>query len=430
MKALCLALSMLMLVSFTCQARESLSIKEKLGELLFQDKNLSLNKNQACASCHSLKPADRKNFPSGSVPGFVDPDNVKEGTAVSAGSIPNAKGSLNTPSIGYAAFSPLFHWDKEEGLYVGGQFWNGRAKDLSEQAQKPLLNPLEMAMPSEWAVVDRIKKDKRYNKLFREAYGINVDNSRVNTVFNLATKAISEFEKTAVFNKFTSKYDYVLAGKTTLTAIEEKGLNLFNGKGNCAACHTSEATRNKNGELMLPLFTDFTYDNIGLPRNVKIPNNPEPDLGLGGRSDIAATDPEGNQIGKHKVMTLRNIALTPPYGHNGVLETLEQVVHFYNTRDTLGLASDNKDPKFGKTGWPEPEIAQNMNRDELGNLGLSNEEEMAIVAFLQTLTDDYQLWGGDKCVPRWSPAPFEVSPSKTLNRAANSLCPSNQTTTD
>ncbi|MEO6422508.1 MAG: cytochrome c peroxidase [Candidatus Nitrotoga sp.] len=430
MTALSLVLSILMLVSFTCQARESLNSTEKLGELLFKDKNLSLNKNQACASCHSLHPVNSKNFSSRSVPGFVDPDNVKNGTAVSGGSIPNAKGSLNTPAIGYAAFSPLFHWDKEEGLYIGGQFWNGRAKDLHEQAQKPLLNPVEMAMPSERAVVDRIKQDKKYNKLFLEAYGINVDNSKVKIVFDLATKAISEYEKTAVFNKFTSKYDYVLAGKTTLTAIEEKGLNLFNGKGNCAACHTSEATRTKNGELLLPLFTDFSYDNIGLPRNVKIPNNPEPDLGLGGRSDIAAKDPEGNEIGKHKVMTLRNIALTPPYGHNGVFDTLEQFVHFYNTRDTLGLVFDNKDPNFGITGWPEPEIAQNMNRDELGNLGLSNEEEMAIVAFLQTLTDDYQIWGDDKCVPPWSPAPFELFPSGTLSRAANALCPSDQTTTN
>ena len=429
MKALSIVLSALMLVSFNCQARDSLNSAEKLGELLFQDENLSLNKNQSCATCHSLQPTDSKIFPSRSVSGFVDPDNLKEGSAVSAGSIPNATGSLNTPSAGYAAFSPLFHWDKEEGLYVGGQFLNGRAKDLSAQAREPLLNPLEMAMPSESAVVDRIKEDERYNELFWEAYGIDVAKSRVDLVFNLATKAISEFEKTAVFNKFTSKYDYVLAGQTTLTAIEEKGLKLFNdvNKGNCAACHTSEPTRNESGELMLPLFTDFTYDNIGLPRNVRIPNNPEPDLGLGGRSDIAATDPEGNELGKFKVMTLRNIALTPPYGHNGVLDTLEQLVHFYNTRDTLGVAIDNNDPGFGKSGWPEPEIKQNMNREELGDLGLSNEEEMAIVAFLHTLTDDYQIWGGDKCVPPWSPAPFEISP---LNRVVDILCPSDQTATD
>ena len=410
MKLRSIVLSILMLVSFTSQAKEPLTDVQHLGKFLFQDKNLSLNKNQSCASCHSLQPVGGNDLASKAVPGFVDPNNVKNGTAISNGSITRVTGTLNTPSIGYAAHSPSFHWSQNAGLFVGGQFWNGRAKDLSEQAQKPLLNPLEMAMPSERAVVDRIKEDKRYKELFREAYGLNLDVAKVGKVFNLATKAIGEYEKTSVFNKFTSKFDYVLAGKTTLTVIEEKGLKLFNDKGNCAACHTSEATRNKNGELMLPLFTDFTYDNIGLPRNVKIPNNPEPDLGLGGRSDIAAIDPEGNEIGKHKVMSLRNIALTPPYGHNGVLESLEQVVHFYNSRDTLGTARDNTDPKFGKSGWPQPEVPQNMNSSELGNLGLSPDEEKAIVAFLKTLTDDYQLWGLDSRVPPDSPPPFLMSP--------------------
>lgn len=162
--------------------------------------------------------------------------------------------------------------------------------------------------------------------------------------------------------------------------------------------------------MLPPLFTDFTYDNIGLPRNVKIPNNPEPDLGLGGRYDIAQADPEGLETGKHKVMSLRNIALTPPYGHNGVLATLEQVVHFYNTRDTLGMVADNKSLSFGKTGWPEPEVAENVNHDELGNLGLTAEEEKAVVAFLKTLTDDYQRWGHDKNVPPGSSSPFKIFP--------------------
>lgn len=410
MKLRSIVLPIMMIFSHTSQAGEPLHDIQQLGSTLFQDKNLSLHRNQACASCHSLQPAGGNSLAGKMVPGFVDPDNVKNGTAISKGSIPGATGSLNSPSVGYAAHSPTFHRDRNTGLFVGGQFWNGRAKDLSEQAQKPFLNPLEMAMPNEQAVIDRIKEDKRYKELFRAAYRLDLDTAETGKIFNLAAKAIGEFEKTALFNKFTSKYDYVLAGKTTLTAIEEKGLQLFNGKGNCAACHTSEITQNKYGERMLPLFTDFTYDNIGLPRNVKIPNNPEPDPGLGGRSDIAAADPEGKEIGKHKVMSLRNIALTPPYGHNGVLETLEQVVHFYNSRDVLGSVRDNADPRFGKSGWPQPEIPLNVNNSELGNLGLSPEEEKAIVAFLKTLTDDYQLWGSDSRVPPDSPPPFLISP--------------------
>lgn len=418
---------MLLLISTSCHAKQQLNDEQELGEFLFRDKNLSLNKNQACASCHSLKPASDKSYVIHLAPGFVDPDNVKKGTAVSKGSIAGATGFLNAPSIAYSAFSPLFHFDEKEGLYVGGQFWNGRASDLSEQAKKPFLNPVEMAMPNEWTVVERIKQRMKYRKLFWNAYGVNLKSipdidahsntsgetpAAVKIVFNLAAKAISEFEKTTKFNKFTSKFDYVLAGKTKFTDIEAKGLKLFNDKdkGNCAACHISEAIENDKGELIPPLFTDFSYDNIGLPRNVKIPNNPEPNPGLGGRSDIAHDDPEGLEIGKHKVMSLRNIALTPPYGHNGVLATLEQVVHFYNTRDTLGMVSDNKSPLFGKTGWPEPEVTENVNHDELGNLKLTAEEEKAIVAFLKTLTDDYQKWGKDRRVPPWSSAPFKVSP--------------------
>lgn len=416
-------LPLLLLASITGHAEQPLNDEQKLGAILFQDKTLSLNKNQACASCHSLKPAEGKNLVSHLVPGFVDTDNVKQGTAVSKGSVAGATGVLNSPGIAYSAFSPLFHFDENEGLYVGGQFWNGRASDLSEQAKKPFLNPVEMAMPNEWAVVDRLKQRKQYIDLFWNVYGVNLNSipnkdsksaltgktpTSIKNVFNLAAKAISEFEKTTAFNKFTSKFDYVLAGKTTFTDLEAKGLELFNGKANCAACHVSEVTVNDKGNLIPPLFTDFTYDNIGLPRNVKIPNHPEPDLGLGGRIDIAQVDQEGLEIGKHKVMSLRNIALTPPYGHNGVLATLEQVVHFYNTRDTLGRVADNNSSSFGRTGWPEPEVIENVNHDELGDLGLTSEEEKALVAFLKTLSDDYQKWGRDRLVPPWTPAPFQM----------------------
>mgnify|MGYP000140321486 CR=1 FL=1 len=141
-----------------------------------------------------------------------------------------------------------------------------------------------------------------------------------------------------------------------------------------------------------PLFTDFTFDNLGLPRNVNIPGNPEPDPGLGGRMDIAERDPQGSQLGKHKVVGLRNIAITPPYMHNGVLASLAQVVHFYNTRDVKPECPNpltTMEDAIALDCWPAPEIADNVNRDELGDLGLTDEEEDAIVAFLETLTDDF-----------------------------------------
>ncbi|MFZ2170412.1 MAG: cytochrome c peroxidase [Methylococcaceae bacterium] len=417
------AIFILMLcLSFASEARETLTDEQQLGKLLYEDENLSLNRNQSCASCHSLKPVHQQNAISKLVPAFVDQENVKKGTVVSFGSIPSATGALNAPSAGYAAFSPLFHWDDVEGLYVGGQFWNGRARDLTEQAKGPFLNPVEMAMSNEWSVVSRLKENERYIKLFWQIYRLNlaavpnINNVQLNAItpaavteiYHHMAKAISAFEQSPVFNKFTSKFDYVLAGMTEFTPLEKEGFALFNdeAKGNCAACHVSEASSDENGNIIPPLFTDFTYDNIGLPRNVKIPKNPEPNSGLGGRSDIAELDPDGDEIGKHKVMSLRNIAITPPYGHNGVFTTLEQIVNFYNTRDTLGWVPDNRDSGFATSGWPDPEIPRNVNHDELGNLGLTTDEEKAIVAFMQTLTDDYQKWGKDRRVPPRARSPF------------------------
>jgi cytochrome c peroxidase len=406
----------LLSTSMNIFANQQLSLEQQLGERLFSDKNLSLNKNQACASCHSLKPAHGKSLVTKIVPGFVDPDNVKTGSVVSKGSVLGLTGSLNAPSAGYAAYSPEFHWHVEDedndadGLYVGGQFWNGRASNLSEQAKMPFLNRVEMAMPNELAVVSRIQQDKTYRRLFRQVYGLNLieiaDSEKVSQLFELVAKAISKYEESPVFNKFNSKFDYVLAGKTSFTPLEAQGFELFNreDKGNCAACHVSEASIAEDGSIEPPLFTDFSYDNIGLPRNVNIPGNPEPNLGLGGRTDL--TTNAANELGKHKVMSLRNIALTAPYGHNGSMASLEQIVHFYNTRDTLGYVDDINHMGFGKTGWPAAEIDENLNRDELGNLHLSDEEEKAIVAFMKTLTDDYPIWGHDRRVPTWSPSPF------------------------
>ncbi|MGR8933535.1 MAG: cytochrome-c peroxidase [Gammaproteobacteria bacterium] len=401
---------------------ESLTPLQQLGQRLYRDKHLSLNRNQSCATCHSLAPVTLKApLPALPAPGFVDPANVRNGTPVSKGSVSGARGTLNAPSVGYAAFSPFFHWDSSEGLYVGGQFWNGRAATLAAQAQKPFLNPAEMAMPSRWAVVSRLRESLNYVNIFQKLFGLDLlaipsyqksqpEPPGVRETYSAMARAIGAFEKSRVFNKFNSKFDFVLAGVTAFSPIEARGFKLFNNKALCSACHVSEATIAPDGSVFPPLFTDFTYDNIGLPRNVNIPYNPEPDKGLGGRSGIAKRDPNGEQLGKHKVMSLRNIALTPPYGHNGVLKTLQQVVHFYNTRDTLGQVADNNDPGFGVTGWPEPEVAQNVNNGELGNLQLSAAEETAIVAFLKTLTDDYPEWGGDPNVPPGTASPFAETP--------------------
>ncbi len=157
-----------------------------------------------------------------------------------------------------------------------------------------------------------------------------------------------------------------------------------------------------------PLFTDFSYDNLGLPKNPSNPTyrmppelNPDGaawvDPGLGGflaKVPRFARHAAAN-LGKHKVPTLRNVDKRPradfvkAFGHNGVFKSLKEIVHFYNTRDVLPACASLADAKPAENCWPQPEVAANLNREELGNLGLSEAEEWAIVAFLQTLSDGW-----------------------------------------
>ena len=191
-------------------------------------------------------------------------------------------------------------------------------------------------------------------------------------------KAIEAYEKTAEVSPFSSKYDHFLRGDVELSAQEMHGLTLFEAeeKGNCAACHPSQP----GDDGSPPLFTDFTYDNLGTPRNPEnpfyiVPKELNPDgldfvdLGLGAILD------DSSENGKFRVPTLRNVAVTGPYMHNGVFKTMFEVLAFYNTRDIID--------------WPNPEVRANVNREELGNLGLTNEELEDLVAFLRTLTDGW-----------------------------------------
>ncbi|WP_444904044.1 cytochrome-c peroxidase [Microbulbifer sp. CnH-101-E] len=351
----------------------------KLGFLLYNDLNISARRNTGCVTCHAHSA------------GFADPRSAADpvNMPVSPGSEPGKFGTRNAQTAAYATFSPPFHWDEQKQTYVGGQFWDGRANSLKDQAIGPPLNPLEMAMPSKEAVLARLAENPVYLEAFRRLYGVDLKWPQVEMVYPKFGAAIGSFEPTDEFAEFNSKYDYYVAGKIDLTPQEKLGLQLFNGKAKCSNCHSSKPPANYPHAL----FTDFTYDNLGLPVNPRIAglhgvDSLPLDLGLGGRPEIAAKHPDGSQNGKFKVPTLRNIEITPPYGHNGVFATLEQIVHFYNTRDTLGEVPDATDPNFGITGWPKPEVPKNVNRAELGNLGLTDEEEAAIVAFLKTLTDD------------------------------------------
>jgi cytochrome c peroxidase len=280
-----------------------LTPEQQLGGLLYKDRNLSLNRNQACATCHAMKALQ---IGDQIAAGFVDPNNALTGSAVSKGSQPKQFGALNAPTVGYAAFSPEFHWSAEKKGYIGGQFWNGRAKNLQEQAKGPFLNPAEMAMPNAWAVITRLQENSLYIKAFKDLYAIDLNTippyvnnqpepPTIAPIYDKLAKAISEFEKSFVFNKFTAKLDYVFAKKTNLTQQEKFGMDLFRGKARCTTCHTDLFKFDAKGQPLLPpLFSDFSYHNVGSPRNVTIPNNPYPDLGLGFRDDIREIDPFRN----------------------------------------------------------------------------------------------------------------------------------------
>ena len=355
-----------------------LAPKEKLGKQIFFDTNLSQPAGQACASCHTENVA------------FTEPDKAKP---TSEGMILGLFGNRNSPTAMYSAFSPVFHYDVAEELYLGGQFLDGRAATLEEQAKGPFLNPVEMANPDKESVINIIR-NASYAGLFRDVYGQDsLDNTE--QAYEQMAAAIASFERTRSFNRFTSKFDAWQAGKTKLSAAEKRGFALFNdpNKGNCAACHSSSAAADGTPAL----FTDFSYDNLGVPKN---PDNPfysmpaqfNPngwnfvDKGLGGSLGIASEN------GKFKVPTLRNVAITAPYMHNGYFNSLRAVVEFYNNRD---VKRECKNPlpewkALKRDCWPAPEVAENVNKDELGNLGMNAQEIDDIVAFLQTLTDGWQ----------------------------------------
>jgi cytochrome c peroxidase len=382
----------------------SLSPLEELGKRLFFDQNLSAPPGQNCAACHAPNV------------GMTGPDEtINKKGGVYEGAVKGRFGNRKPPAAAYAGDSPKLHLDRE-GNFVGGMFWDGRASGealgdpLAEQAMGPFLNPLEHNMPDKKSIILAVQKSD-YAALFEKVWGKgSLDAAKdVEGAYERIGRSIAAYERSAEVNPFSSKFDgfwrKAKAAGLDVASIDEanwkkyenmgldpvalQGLVLFNGQAMCSACHVLTSA---GGEP--PLFTDFTYDNLGVPRNpdnpfYKMPKEWNPggenwvDEGLGGflkGKEKYSKYAEGN-IGKHKVPTLRNVALAPrpgfikAYMHNGVFKSLKDVVHFYNTRDVASAK------------WPAPEVRVNINVDEMGNLELTPEEEDAVVAFMQTLSD-------------------------------------------
>ena len=340
---------------------QQLNPEEQLGKLIFFDENLSEPVGQACASCHSPEA------------GFATPA-AGMINGITPGIHTDRSGARNTPTAAYMAFSPDRYFDQEIKAWVGGQFLDQRAASLEEQAGGPFLNFVEMANSGKEQVIGKIAASS-YASLFRYVYGNDIFNE-TEFAYQAMTQAIASFERSSEVSPFNSRFDRYLAGTGSLTIQELRGFTLFRGKANCEACHPASGDS--------PLFTDFSSDNLGVPKNplnpfYSMPADINPDgaafvdRGLG--ASPLVNNPAYN--GRFKVPTLRNIGKTAPYFHNGSFNSLTEVVRFYNTACVPG----NPD------NWPEPEVAAGRNCTELGNLQLTEEEMDDIVAFLKTLDD-------------------------------------------
>ena len=416
---------------------------ELLGKLMLYDKQLSVNRNEACAFCHMPET------------GFTGPvSELNRTTGAYPGSVRTRFSDRKPQSHAYAPLSPVLHYNPGRGDLVGGNFWDMRAtgrrlgNPAAEQAEGPPTNPVEMGLPDIACAVHRASQ-RPYRALFESVWGGQafaiawpedveqvcarpgpppggapppvhldpLDRGRAGTTFDQMAQSIAGYEASAEVSPFTSKFDAVLAGKAQFTPQEQAGYDLFRGKAHCNACHRD------GGPGEDPLFTDFSASNIGTPANPRLPyyleNRPDAlgyvanpagasfvDGGVGTflanghlLSQPSAVDRRWRKLApdnqaRIQVPTLRNVDKRPDpdfikaYGHNGYFTSLKAIVHFYNTRDVLPRCQPY-DPGEGTTCWPAPESTTNMNTSKMGRLGLSDAEEDAIVGFVQTLTDGF-----------------------------------------
>lgn len=356
-----------------------LSPMAQVGAKAFADASLSASGRQSCASCHAMET------------GHAAPNAL---AAQAGGANLQLQGLRNSQTLRYLATNTPFHI-ADDGTPTGGFFWDGRADSLSLQAAGPLLGAREMANPDKAAVVAKIARSD-WAQDFKAVFGANILD-HVDLAFEKLTLALQQFQlEDAKFNGYTSKFDAVLRGQAQLSDQEARGLVLFNdpAKGNCASCHPSSV----QADGRPPLFTDFTYDALGVPRNLEIAANADLeyfDLGLCGRPELSS---QTQLCGAFKVPTLRNVALRKSFFHNGKFKTLKDALTFYVQRDTqpekwYALNQDHSVNKFDDL----PAMYKgNVNTSEAPynrNVGdapaLSDAEIDDVIAFLGTLTDNW-----------------------------------------
>jgi cytochrome c peroxidase len=344
---------------------------EDLGRALFFDVNLSQNRTQSCGTCHDPARA------------FTDWRDSGVGAAASLGDDGHSLGDRQAPTVSYAALAPAFH-QRDDGTWAGGQFWDGRAATLAEQAEGPPLNPIEMALPDKAAVVARLQENPNYAREFPALFGEAVF-ADADTALRALGESLAAFESTEFFSPFDSKYDRYLRGEYTPTEQETLGMTLFfsNQFANCNQCHQLQTLPEAQRET----FTSYAYENIGTPVNKQLRaanglGDAHIDRGL--LENPAIDDPA--QAGRFKVPTLRNVALTAPYMHNGVFTDLRTVLLFYNKYLARGSKAQIN-PETGEV-WGAPEVAENIALEKLESGRALDERSIdALLAFMHMLTD-------------------------------------------
>jgi cytochrome c peroxidase len=349
---------------------------------MFFDPSLSASGKLACATCHD--PQRAYGPPAGKAIAMGGPDMARSGTRA-------------VPSLRYLRSSPTFALDHRfidgDIAPIGGFTWDGRAASIREQARLPLLAANEMANAGPGEVVRRLSKTS-YATDFRALFGAGIFKDPEHA-FASALEALDAFQNTpAEFFPFSSRYDAFLRGEVELTEQEERGAALFKDptKGNCASCHLTSSRAGKP-----PIFTDYDFANVGVPRNRRIPANADPnhyDLGLCGpdRSDLTT---QREYCGFFRAPTLRNVAIRDAFFHNGAFNTLHEALQFYVERDLkpekfYPRKADGSVHKADDlpAGYPD-----NLDHDPPLDRGgsdkpaLSDSEIDDVIAFLETLTD-------------------------------------------
>lgn len=397
-----------------------LSAMAQLGKQIFFDQSLSASGKLSCASCHSPQhaygPANalpvQFGGPSMTLQGDRPPPSLMYLHRQPNFSIgPDAADADTAANFAQeaAAASGVARAQKTAGVAPaapamvpqGGMFWDGRADTLQAQALGPLMNPVEMANTSEADVAAKFEHGA-YRAQLQQLFGPNIFNdSRL--LLSEAMFAVARYQvEDPSFHPYSSKYDYWLEGRTRLTRAEMHGLQLFNdpAKANCAGCHLSKPSR----DGLPPMFTDYQYEALGAPRNSALAVNRNPafyDMGVCGphRTDLAS---QTQYCGMFLTPTLRNAATRHAFFHNGVYHSLDEVMNFYNLREVEPGKIYPHDAQGHVLKYDDLPAKYHANIDtadapfdrKTGDAPAMTDADIKdIIAFLQTLTDGYQLNG-------------------------------------